>query len=119
MIGTARRGNTTSVAEFNAFSDPEALDALLASPIPIHRVGYDLTLHIGFPIIASSGWSKVAAASPRSLAVSCASTGCGGLPSLASTSRRSTTPVRVVAPHLAGHAEYRAEVELQALSPRA
>jgi inosine-uridine nucleoside N-ribohydrolase len=32
MGGTAGLGNTTPVAEFNAFSDPEALDAVLAYP---------------------------------------------------------------------------------------
>lgn len=47
MGGTAGRGNTTPVAEFNAFSDPEALDAVLASSIPMHMIGYDLTSGIG------------------------------------------------------------------------
>ena len=47
MGGAAGRGNTTAVAEFNAFSDPEALDLLLASSIPIHMVGYDITSRIG------------------------------------------------------------------------
>ena len=48
MGGTAGRGNTTPVAEFNAFSDPEALDVLLASRIPMYIIGYDLTSGIGF-----------------------------------------------------------------------
>ena len=47
MGGTAGRGNTTPVAEFNAFSDPEALDVLLASSIPMSIVGYDLTSQTG------------------------------------------------------------------------
>lgn len=47
MGGTAGRGNTTPVAEFNAYSDPEALDAVLASPIPLHMIGYDLTSRTG------------------------------------------------------------------------
>lgn len=47
MGGTAGRGNTTPVAEFNAFSDPEALDILLASAIPMSIVGYDLTSQTG------------------------------------------------------------------------
>lgn len=47
MGGTAGVGNTTPVAEFNAFSDPEALDAVLASSIPMHMIGYDLTSRTG------------------------------------------------------------------------
>jgi inosine-uridine nucleoside N-ribohydrolase len=47
MGGTAGLGNTTPVAEFNAFSDPEALDAVLASSIPMYMIGYDLTSRTG------------------------------------------------------------------------
>lgn len=47
MGGTAGRGNTTPVAEFNAHSDPEALDMLFASSIPMHMVGYDITSRTG------------------------------------------------------------------------
>lgn len=47
MGGSAGRGNTTPVAEFNAFSDPEALDAILASSIPMHMIGYDITSRTG------------------------------------------------------------------------
>ena len=47
MGGTAGRGNMTPVAEFNAFSDPEALDIMLGSSIPTFIIGYDLTSRIG------------------------------------------------------------------------
>jgi inosine-uridine nucleoside N-ribohydrolase len=47
MGGTPAQGNTTPVAEFNAYNDPEALDALLASSIPMYLVGYDLTSGTG------------------------------------------------------------------------
>ena len=47
MGGTPAQGNTTPVAEFNAYNDPEALDTLLASSIPMYIVGYDLTSRTG------------------------------------------------------------------------
>jgi purine nucleosidase len=47
MGGTAGNGNTTPVAEFNAFNDPEALDVLLASSIPMYMIGYELTSRTG------------------------------------------------------------------------
>ncbi len=48
MGGSAGPGNTTPMAEFNACSDPEALDIVLASAIPMYMVGYDITSRTGF-----------------------------------------------------------------------
>lgn len=43
MGGSTEGGNHTPSAEFNAFADPEALDLVLRSGIPIRMVGLNLT----------------------------------------------------------------------------
>ena len=43
MGGSTERGNHTPAAEFNTFADPEALDVLLRSGVPIRMVGLNLT----------------------------------------------------------------------------
>ena len=43
MGGSTVRGNRMPYAEFNAFSDPEALDVCLRSGVPIRMVGLNLT----------------------------------------------------------------------------
>ncbi|MFE6645455.1 nucleoside hydrolase [Nocardioides sp. NPDC057772] len=43
MGGSTDRGNTTPAAEFNAYADPDALDIVLASGLPIRMVGLNLT----------------------------------------------------------------------------
>ncbi len=43
MGGSTDRGNHTPYAEFNVFADPEALDVLLHSGLPIWMVGLNLT----------------------------------------------------------------------------
>ena len=47
MGGSAGRGNITPVAEFNAWSDPEAAAALYACGTPVRMVGYDVTSRTG------------------------------------------------------------------------
>ena len=45
MGGSATRGgNVTAAAEFNAWADPEAAQAVLSSPLPVTMVGLDVTL---------------------------------------------------------------------------
>lgn len=41
MGGSATTGNHTATAEFNAFADPEAVAAVIASGVPIRMVGLD------------------------------------------------------------------------------
>lgn len=43
MGGSTERGNHTPTAEFNTYADPEALDTVLNSGIPIKMVGLNLT----------------------------------------------------------------------------
>ncbi|KLU08353.1 nucleoside hydrolase [Kocuria sp. SM24M-10] len=43
MGGSTERGNHTPTAEFNTYADPEALDIVLASGVPVRMVGLNLT----------------------------------------------------------------------------
>lgn len=43
MGGSVGRGNHTPTAEFNAYADPEALDVVLRSGLPLRMVGLNLT----------------------------------------------------------------------------
>lgn len=43
MGGSTERGNHTPAAEFNSYADPEALDVVLTSGLPIRMVGLNLT----------------------------------------------------------------------------
>ena len=43
MGGSTERGNHTPTAEFNTYADPEALEIVLASGLPIAMVGLNLT----------------------------------------------------------------------------
>lgn len=43
MGGSTERGNHTPTAEFNVYADPEALDVVLRSGLPIRMVGLNLT----------------------------------------------------------------------------
>jgi inosine/uridine nucleosidase len=43
MGGSTERGNHTPAAEFNAYSDPEALDIVLNAGVPVRMVGLNLT----------------------------------------------------------------------------
>lgn len=47
MVGTfGYKGNTTPMSEFNAWCDPEALDAVLRAQLPSHLVGLNVTRHM-------------------------------------------------------------------------
>ncbi|GGR67578.1 purine nucleosidase/pyrimidine-specific ribonucleoside hydrolase [Nocardioides luteus] len=43
MGGSTERGNTTPAAEFNAYADPDALDLVLTSGLPVRMVGLNLS----------------------------------------------------------------------------
>lgn len=43
MGGSTERGNHTPTAEFNTYADPEALDIVLGSGVPVWMVGLNLT----------------------------------------------------------------------------
>ncbi len=66
MVGTiTARGNTTPFSEFNAWCDPEALDAVLRAELPSELVGLDVTRQfvVSGPDIERLG----RAATPRAL----------------------------------------------------
>jgi len=47
MVGTIGwKGNTTPLSEFNAWCDPEALDAVLRAELPTELVGLNVTRHM-------------------------------------------------------------------------
>ncbi|GAB2461791.1 nucleoside hydrolase [Xylanimonas ulmi] len=46
MGGSATTGNHTAAAEFNTFADPESLDAVLRSGIPIEMFGLNVTRQV-------------------------------------------------------------------------
>ena len=121
MGGTAGRGNMTSVAEFNAFNDPEALDALLASSIPMYMVGYDLTSEVG---LQDHHIARLEASGRRTATFigkvmrfyrsrQVAVTGLGIAPQ-----HDACAVLPYVALHLARYTEYRAAVELDGLHTR-
>ncbi len=47
MGGTTQIGNTTPVAEFNIWSDPEAADIVFRSGVPMWMVGLNVTRQVG------------------------------------------------------------------------
>lgn len=47
MGGTTTVGNTTPVAEFNVWSDPEAADIVFRSGVPLWMVGLNVTRQVG------------------------------------------------------------------------
>jgi pyrimidine-specific ribonucleoside hydrolase len=57
----ARGGNVTAAAEFNAWADPEAAQAVLASPLRTVMVGLDVTLPT---VLGADGIARFAAAGP-------------------------------------------------------
>jgi pyrimidine-specific ribonucleoside hydrolase len=62
MGGSATRGgNVTAAAEFNAWSDPEAAQAVLGSPLRTVMVGLDVTLPT---VLGADGIAAFAAAGP-------------------------------------------------------
>lgn len=62
MGGSAGRGgNVTAAAEFNAWSDPEAAQAVLGSPLRTVMVGLDVTLPT---VLGEAGIARFAAAGP-------------------------------------------------------
>jgi inosine-uridine nucleoside N-ribohydrolase len=48
MGGSAGRGNQTAWAEFNAFADPDAVDVVLSSGVPIDIIDLELCRQVAF-----------------------------------------------------------------------
>jgi pyrimidine-specific ribonucleoside hydrolase len=62
MGGSAGRGgNVTGAAEFNAWADPEAAQAVLASEVPTVMVGLDVTVPT---VLGPAGIARITAAGP-------------------------------------------------------
>jgi pyrimidine-specific ribonucleoside hydrolase len=62
MGGSAGRGgNVTGAAEFNAWADPEAAQAVFASEVPTVMVGLDVTVPT---VLGPAGIARIAAAGP-------------------------------------------------------
>jgi inosine-uridine nucleoside N-ribohydrolase len=116
MGGTPAQGNTTPVAEFNAYSDPEPLDALLASSIPMYIIGYDLTSRTG---LTERHIAQLQSSGRRT------ATFIGGVMRFYRERQMAVTGLQIAPQHdacavlpylarqLAGYTEYRAAVELQ------
>ncbi len=68
MGGSTERGNHTPTAEFNTFADPEALDAVFRSGVPLRMVGLNLT----HQALATPDVVKRMAAMPHEVGRTCA-----------------------------------------------
>lgn len=67
MGGSAGTGNHTSFAEFNAYVDPEAVDIVLRSGLPLRMVGLDVCRTVTFAPQDSAGLRTAAGKNARLL----------------------------------------------------